>query len=330
MEEKKQHCTENLFEEKGGMDSLLNRLIERTVREKLESSETVSLDEDRQKNVEAFIGFFNRKYNTLKERIAHTSVKFRTASLEVSHSGQRWKELERIGRKLEEVKERLMLPTFDLLGPKVIEASRSAEQMAELLYRKRVSSDEFHEVVGALARWQVIDEVQSQLKPLDFGRCFAGFENRRYGGRPEDNLYELVDKERLRRTLEALHQVKYSMTVAQGWGVSQERTRQFLLAFMLSLYRRPLQALYGKMAAFCRFFVDRCGYAFVAVKNLQNWLGGYQRFVTERERRHNRPPQNEPQKAYNTWMRRMGKYLRIEALAQWMQGLLPQYGVEVV
>ena len=29
-------------------------------------------------------------------------------------------------------------------------------------------------------------------------------------------------------------------------------------------------------------------------------------------------------------LRRMGKYLRIEALAQWMQGLLPQYGVEVV
>jgi hypothetical protein len=118
------------------------------------------------------------------------------------------------------------------------------------------------------------------------------------------------------------------MTLACGWVVSKERTKQFLLAFMLSLYRHPLKKLYGKMAAFYRFFSEVCGYTFIKTKETyQKWYRDYQSYVNERTRRHNHPPQNEPDKAYKAWKRKERKYQLLEELVEWIRERLRSYDI---
>ena len=219
---------------------------------------------------------------------------------------------------------------FHRLEYEIIEASRTPQGMVDLMYRKRVTSDDFHQIVAGLARWQVLDELQRSLQPMDFSACFAGFQDFRHGGRNPENIYDNVDKERLRDTLEALYHEKYGMTVADGWLVSKASTRDFLLSFMLSLFKEPLTELGGKLASFHRFFTKVCGYAFIKrARNLQIWFYEYQKFNLERDSRASKRPLNEPQKDYNTWRRRFHKYTSIEKMAAWMRNILPQYGIDI-
>jgi hypothetical protein len=229
-----------------------------------------------------------------------------------------------------EVKKYVMEFGFHRLEYEIIEASRTPQGMVDLMYRKRVTSDDFHQIVAGLARWQVLDELQRSLQPMDFSACFAGFQDFRHGGRNPENIYDNVDKERLRDTLEALYHEKYGMTVADGWLVSKASTRDFLLSFMLSLFKEPLTELGGKLASFHRFFTKVCGYAFIKrARNLQIWFYGYQKFNLERSSRASNRPLNEPQNDYNTWRRRFHKYTSIEKMAAWMRNILPQHGIDI-
>jgi hypothetical protein len=49
--------------------------------------------------------------------------------------------------------------------------------------------------------------------------------------------------------------------------------------------------------------------------------------VDERTRRHNHPPQNEPDKAYKAWKRKERKYQLLEELVEWIRERLCSYDI---
>ena len=313
--------------------SFLDEIVDE-VNKEFDSSMRMALDNDELQDLQTFVNLYNEKYRNLKKRVHRIHFDFGASTLDVTRGMSEWemqkmKDLKEFGEKLKKHKIDVMKPTYTRLGPEVLEASRSAQELVRLMDRKRVTSDEYHQILGGLVRWHVLDEVQAelqrQMQPLCFGPCFEIFAKAEVG-HPTENLYELADKERLRHTLEALHREKYSTSVAQGWTTHGARTKHFLLAFMLSLYRRPLQSLYGKMAAFHRFFTKVCGYGFVkAARTLQNWFQAYQDFVRERGKYGDCPPN-----AGARWESKVRKYDAVDALVRWMQGRFPQYGVQVV
>ena len=311
-------------------------LIDTIVRTQFSTATMVTLDKDEEMNLQQFVDLYNEKYGDLKREVHRMRMHFDTSTMDVTRRISDWEkkkqqDLQAFQGKLKRLKMEVMEPTYTRLGAEVVEASQSARDLVNLMYRKRVTSDECHRIISGLVRWHVLDEVQAelqrQMQPLRFKACFEGFaEDRVHPGHPTDNLYELADKEHLRTTLEALHRERHGTTVHQGWAESQSRTNQFLMAFMLSLYRRPLQSLYGKMAAFHRFFRDVCGYGFVkTARTLQHWFGAYQDFVNECRRREGCVP-----KADARWESKVRKYDAMDALVEWMQGCFPQYGVKVV
>lgn len=322
----------SLYANLNGFKVALEERIKKIIEERISSSvEPIVFGSQKYENLKTFIGNYNRSYTELRRKVGTFELDMGSATTDFTLWKSKWqKELARIGKGIDKVKRDVMLPSFDILGKEAIPASRTAQGMANLIYAKRVSNTQVHQIVSGLVRWQLLDELQQQLRSVDFSTRFALFvDTPGLGGRRVENLYELADKERLRDTLEALYRERYSMSVAQGWSIAKERTQHFLLSFMLSLYHRPLEKLCGKMSAFCRFFSEVCGYGFVATRNLQNWFKAYQDFDWQRKRRDSRPPQNEPQKEYNTWMRRFRKYTAIEEMAAWMRGLYPQYQVTV-
>ena len=308
-----------------GSERCLYSLIEKVVNVKLEVTHPVELNADKMLNYRHFLQHYNDKYTQLKKiewEFDHDLKKSAFIGNEAEE------ELVGMRQYLARVKRTVMKRTFDRLGPQVIEASRSASQLVDLMFQKRVKSEEFHQIVAGLARWHVLDDLQKQLQPHDFSPCFEGFGRETRAGRPLENIYELADKEHLRDKIEALYHEKYSMTVTHGWTVSNERTKQFLFAFVLSLYRNPLGKLYGKMAAFHRFFTKVCGYTFIKSKETyEKWFRDYQVFVDEREKRTANPPKNESDKAYKAWMRKAKKYLLLEELIGWIRKRLSQHGI---
>lgn len=323
---------EELCEDTEKLRAIVNEKIRRIMEEQLsDTGECILPGTDKYNNLKAFHNQYNHNYNQLKECVGHITLDIGSSTTDFVWQEPMWQEeLHEIGQGIEQVKQDVMLPSFEILGPEVKAASRTAQELVDLMQRKQVSDGQFREIVSGLVRWHVLDDLQKQLRVRDFTRCFASIQYPTdNGGRRVENLYELADKERLRDTLEALYRERYSMSVAQGWSIAKERTQHFLLSFMLSLYHRPLEKLCGKMSAFCRFFSEVCGYGFVATRNLQNWFKAYQDFDWQRKRRDSRPPQNEPQKDYNTWMRRFRKFTAIEEMAAWMRGLYPQYQVTV-
>ena len=309
-------------------DKNLYELIQKVVSQELSSPRVVNLVEDTTKNVNDFYNAFYEKYATLKKTVSHHVVDKNAPSIVLN--AEHTVGTEKMRNRFAEVKKYVMEFGFHRLEYEIIEASRTPQGMVDLMYRKRVTSDEFHQIVAGLARWQVLDELQRSLQPMDFSACFAGFQDFRHGGRIPENIYDYVDKERLRDTLEALYHAKYGMTVADGWLVSKASTRDFLLSFMLSLFKEPLTELGGKLASFHRFFTKVCGYAFIkCARNLQIWFHEYLKFVYERDSRASNRPLNEPQNDYNTWRRRFHKYTSIEKMAAWMRNILPQHGIDI-
>lgn len=267
-----------------------------------------------------FNHLYDHNYKHLKNEVNRLVIDFGTSTLDLTQRKSPWQEeVERMNRELEKVKGEVMQRPFRILGEEAIEASRTARELVDLMYRRQVVGEEFCQVVDGLVRWQVLDELQQWIQPRCFSACFESFRGMAApGGRPEANLYELADKERLRHTLEAIYRAEYGTTVAQGWHTGRERTRQFLLAFMLSLYRHPVTSLYGRLNAFCRFFTQVCGYTFfVKERALQKWFEGYQRYVFKRDRH----PLYEPQGAAE---RRLDA---VETLAGHIRNLLPAYGL---
>ena len=316
-EKKSYVVTTKLFEKVGGFEDVIGRAIDAVLHEPIPSCTTGCLGLDLAESVRNFGYHYRDKYTTLKKKVGHQLMDVGSSTIDMTES-----KIDRNGilKHLTAVKRKVMISPFHILDFDVIEASHSAYEMAKLMYRKRVSDDEFHQVISGLVRWQLLDELQTQVQqPIDFSRCFAPFaESTKTRGRREEDLYENVNKEHLRDTLEALHQEKYSMTVEQHWNIAKEETSQFLRAFMLSIYREPLKMLYGKMAAFHRFFKDVCGYSFAPVKDtLSKWYSAYCDFVNER----NRHTMHEPKGA------RQRRFIAIEALAEWMRSRLPQYQV---
>ena len=303
--------------------------IEEAIQSKLDSTKFVELDNDEKSNLERFYVHYNEKYTKLKQKTEHLAWDIHTYASDFTETyDEKTEELVRIVQAISRIKRSVMAPTFDRLGPQVIEASRSASQLLDLMYRKRVQSEEFHQIVAGLARWHVLDDLEKQLQPHEFASCFADFGTKTHAGHPMGNLYELADKERLRDTLEALYQEKYSMSLARGWTVSKDRTKQFLFAFVLSLYKHPHGKLYGKMTAFHRFIKDVCGYNFIkAAETYQKWYRDYQKFVRERTKRTANHPKNEPDKAYKAWIRKEQKFNSLEDLVVWIRERLPQYGI---
>jgi hypothetical protein len=309
-------------------DKNLYELIQEVVSQELSSPRVVNLVEDTTKNVNDFYNEFYEKYATLKKTVSRHVVDKNASSIVLN--AEHTVGTEKMRNRFAEVKKYVMEFGFHRLEYEIIEASRTPQGMVDLMYRKRVTSDDFHQIVAGLARWQVLDELQRSLQPMDFSACFAGFQDFRHGGRNPENIYDNVDKERLRDTLEALYHEKYGMTVADGWLVSKASTRDFLLSFMLSLFKEPLTELGGKLASFHRFFTKVCGYAFIKrARNLQIWFYGYQKFNLERSSRASNRPLNEPQNDYNTWRRRFHKYTSIEKMAAWMRNILPQHGIDI-
>ena len=290
----------------------LYALIHRVLSQQLSSPRLVKLNKSKDENLKCFVHSYNDKYTELK-RIVNRVIDMGAMTFDWTEENH--DRIKRVYERLAKAKKKVMQFGFHRLELEVIDASRTAQGMSNLMYEKRVTSDDFHQIVAGLARWQVLDEIQYHLRPMDFSSCFAGFKRR---GRPTENLYDGVDKERLCETLEALHQEKYQLSVTEGWTVSKEGTKDFLLAFMLSLFKNPLIEVGGKIAEFGRFFKQNCGYGFTSTKNLQNWFKGYAAFNVERSR---------SQKEKPDWMRRLRKYTFIEALVEWMQNLLPLYGI---
>lgn len=305
-------------------EKVLYDIVQSTLEENIETCVDKVIGDNWSLEVSNFHKEYSHKYRKLKKNVDEALVDFGTSTTDFTLSEA---EMERINQTINHVKFEVLTPTYEELGAEVLKASHSPQALVELMRRKRVKNEEFQRIVSSLVKWQILDELQQQLQPMDFSRCFEGFhESPGLGGRPEENLYDRVDKHRLRDTLEALHHERYSMTVKQGWLHSQARTKQFLLAFMLSLFKD----LYGKMAAFHRFFTEVCGYTFIkAARTLQNWLSAYQEFVNERSRRTDREPQCEPQASHDRWTRQERKYTLVEELAKWMRGLLPHYGVSL-
>lgn len=306
-------------------EKLLYDLVYKVVNKQLSSTKIVNLNEDGEKNLEVFYEQLNEKYVRLKESVGRCIMDISSTTIDLTE--ERVETLKKVRRRLAEEKKNVMSYGFHRLDYEVIEASRTPLRMVNLMYNKRVTSDEFHQIVAGLARWQVLDELQRQLHPIDLASCFAVFQESPHGGRPAGNLYDHVDKERLRDTLENLYFERYHFSVTEGWNVSKEKTRDFLLALMLSLFKNPLTELGGRMAAFGRFFKGYCGYAFAGKRNLQNWIKNYQEFDIERDRRKAALPMAESQKDYNKWMRRLRKFTTVESLSDWIRGLLPQYGI---
>lgn len=309
--------------------AIVSEKIQKIIEEQLsDSGERIVPGAGKFENLKVFHNQYNLKYNQLKGSVLPCfTLDIGSSTTDFVWQKPLWQEeLHEIGQGIEKVKQDVMLPSFEILGPEVKAASRTAQELVALMLHKQVSDGQFREIVSGLVRWHVLDDLQKQLRVRDFSPCFASIQcPSDNGGRRVENLYELADKKRLRETLEALYREKYSMTVAEGWTWSQTRTKQFLMAFMLSLYRHPLKVLYGKMAAFHRFFKGDCGYAFTpVVRTLQGWFSAYQNFVNERERRTSRQPLYEPQGA------RERKFATIEALAEWMRGRFSYYGVSIV
>ena len=331
--ETKQNHLNHLFQNVNAFSENLIQRIRKNLTEEYDeyTGETIIPGSEKHLNLKNFVTRYNESYTRLKEKANNVLIDMGAATLDLTETiDQKREEYHRISQAVERIKHEVMTPTYERLGPQVIEASQSAERLVELMRDLRVKCEEFRQIVRSFARWHVLDDVQKQLQPHAFASCFASFKANPHAGHPMENLYELADKARLHQTLEALHQERYRMTLTHGWTVSKERTKQFLLAFMLSLYRNPLDRLYGKMAAFHRFFTDDCGYSFAPVKRtLQHWLDDYRDFVNERTRRHNRLPQNEPDKSYRAWLRRVKKYRPLEELVAWMGERLPQYGWSV-
>lgn len=306
-------------------------LVSRVIEENLNSDVEIHLSADVMQNWRSFNQLYDTKYTHLKKKTDSLLLDMGAATLDFTwqQSGRK-KEREEMEHAFHHLKYEVLSPVYGLLGPEVKEASRTALDLVDLIFRKRVKSDDIHKIVAGLARWHVLDDLQRQLQPRDLAGCFAAFDAPLHAGHPVENLYELADKECLRETLEALYREKYSMTVADGWLVSQARTKQFLMAFMLSLYRNPLAKLYGKMAAFHRFFTDVCGYAFIKVaRTLQIWLYGYQDFDRKRANRFSNKPKDEPQQVRDSWLRKVRKYTGIEQMAEWMRSRFPLYGIRV-
>lgn len=304
-------------------------LISQAVKDRLEPEE-IKLTENVSQNALLFNRLYNRNFTRFKKKTENMFLDLGAGTTDYTETDSGWLDRTMIEQTIDRIKFEVLTPTYELLGPEVKEASKSVQGLVDLMYSKRMESDEINEIVAGLARWHVLDDLQKQFRPHDFGACFAGFGTATHAGHPVENLYELADKERLRATLEALHREMYSMAVADGWLKSQSRTRKFLLAFMLSLYRNPLAKLYGKMAAFHRFFSDVCGYTFVKVaRTLQNWFSDYQEFYNERARRAHGKPKDEPQNVRDSWLRKVRKYTRVEDLAEWMRTRLPHYGVSM-
>ena len=311
--------------------SYLDKIVDE-VNKEFDTSVRIALKDDKLQDLQTFVNLYNEKFCNLKDRINKIHIDFGASTLDVTRGMSEWEQREKqkqqvlkdFGEQLKKLKLDVMEPTYMRLGPEVIEASQSARELVSLMNRRRVTSDEYHRIVGGLVRWHVIDELyeelQRRMQPLCFGPCFEVFATAKVG-HPTEDLYELADKERLRHTLEALHREKYSTSVTHGWGTHEARTKHFLLAFMLSLYRHPLQALYGKMAAFHRFFTEVCGYGFVkAARTLQNWFRAYQDFM-------HRSQSTCPPKADARWESKVRKYDAVNALVRWMQMQLPKYGI---
>ncbi len=310
-----------------GSERCLYSLIEKVVNVKLEVTHPVELNADKMLNYRHFLQHYNDKYTKLKKIEWEFDHVLKTSAFIGNEAEE---ELVGMRQYLARVKRTVMKRTFDRLGPQVIEASRSTSRLVDLMFQKRVKSEEFHQIVAGLARWHVLDDLQKQLQPHDFSPCFEGFGRETRAGRPLENIYELADKEHLRDTLEALYKEKYDMTVAHGCTKSQALTKQFLFAFMLSLYRNQLSKLYGKMAAFQRFFTEICGDTFIkTAETYQKWYRDYQGFVDERKRRASNLPKNETEEACKAWMRKEKKYDLLENLAQWISERLPQHGIQL-
>ena len=278
-----------------------------------------------------FVAKYDREYTQLTENI-HCVLSDVSASTSGFSPSDRWaEEVEGIPEAIHKLKQVVIIPVFEKLGPQVIEASQSTEKLVDLIWRKNVDDEGFRQIVTGLTRWHVLDDLQKEIQTRDYSRfSFYHSSPKSNRGRRKENFFELADKKRLRDTLEALYHEKYGMTVADGWLVSKASTRDFLLSFMLSLFKEPLTELGGEMASFHRFFTKVCGYAFIKrARNLQIWFYGYQKFNLERGSRASNRPLNEPQNDYNTWKRRFHKYTSIEKMAAWMRNILPQYGIDI-
>ena len=274
-----------------------------------------------------FVKEYDRKYKKLKENTEHLVLDLGSVTTDFTFEKEFPKVLENIVQAINLIKHDVLTPVVEHLGPQVIEASRSTASLVELLRQKELDNIQYQQIVSCLVRWHVLDDLQRELKPRILNPCSYYIPQlRRHSGRPKENFYELADKERLRETLEALYQEKFNMTLTRGWTVAQSRTKNFLMAYILSLYCYP----YGMVSAYHSFLKDVCGYTFVPVlRTLQNWFSNYRSYDDERTRREKNPPQKEPDKAYYNWMRKVRKYTSLDGLVDWIRTRLPHYGISV-
>ena len=317
-----------LFDNIGGFSKNLMHKIKESLEYEFDlvTGETLVPGSSKFEYFKSFISEYDKKYITLKENTERFAVNFCSGITDFTERKTRWKkELEKVGKGIEKIKLDLIKPTFDLLGPEVIEASRSAESLANLMYQKSTSSIDLLQIVGRLARWQVLDELQKELLSIDLSSCFQDSQkSSKHSGRPTENFYDHANKDKLKEAFEAIYQEKYGMTLERGCVNQWEHTKQYLMAFILARYRIP----YGKLASYYRFLNEVCKYTFIPkVRSFQNWFSAYQKFVSERSRRTANHPKNEPDKAYKAWKKMEQKFNSLEDLVAWIRERLPQYGI---
>ena len=302
--------------------TLKERVKKALEEEMLESGEILIPGSEKYSILTDFLHRYSEEYITLSERVEDVVL---DDSELFSAIKRQDKDVMAVEQSLGRLMRIAVTPTYNLLGEEVIEASRTTESIVDLMYRKRVTDEQFHEIVKGLAKWHVLDEFLKLFREYDLNSCFASFKERsKHTGRPAENLYAKLDKQRLSQTLENIHQEKYGTTVTDGWYTSQAHTKRFLMACMLSLDKD----LYGKMSAFHRFFKEGCGYSFIPLpRTFQNWMKGYRDFDNERTRRLHHPPRFESQKDRDKWLRKERKFAPLEELVAWIRERLTKYGI---
>ena len=316
----------NLFEKLDAFSESYIQQIKKSIAEEIDcySGEAMPAGSSKHDYYLSFIKAYDKHYTKLKQHTVRVVFDNGFHQLEYTVQQSPWeKAQEEVGKGIDKIKLDLITPTFELLGPEVIEASRSAKEMSNLMYRMNLPNDDLHQVAGRLAGWQVLDELQKKLT-LDFSPCFADFAPPNPSGHPMENFYDQADKEKLRQAYEAIYQEKYGMAFQCGWVDIYEHTKQYLMAFVFALYRHP----YGKIASYHRFLQEVCGYTFIPlVRTFQNWFSDYLKFVNERTKRAANHPKNELDKAYKAWKRKERKYLLLEELVEWIRERLRSYDI---
>ena len=103
------------------------------------TGETFVPGTDKHLNLKNFVTRYNESYTRLKEKANHVLIDMGAATLDLTETiDQKREEYHRISQAIEHIKHEVMTPTYERLGPQVIEASQSAERLVELMRDLRV------------------------------------------------------------------------------------------------------------------------------------------------------------------------------------------------